>query len=119
MNEVYNKAIELIERDKLYKKSRKREIVNKRMFIFSMLRNEGMTFQQIADLFNLNHATVIHGINRFKDLKSTRDFSLYLDTQEYSSLFEEKDLTLHDDILRAKTIKELMSIKHKIKKSLY
>lgn len=119
MNEVYNKAIKLIERDKLYKKNRKRELINKRIFIFSMLRNEGMTFQQIADLFNLNHATVIHGINRFKDLKSTRDFSLKLDTQEYKCFFEDKNFSLHDDILKAKTIKDLMLIKDRIKKSLY
>jgi hypothetical protein len=119
MNEVYNKAIELIKRDKLRKKNRKRELINKRIFIFSMLRNEGMTFQQIADLFNLNHSTVIHGINRYKDLKSTRDFSLNLDTQEYKCFFEDKNFSLHDDILKAKTIKHLMLIKDRIKKGLY
>lgn len=52
------------------KKCRKRNIVIARMTLMYFLRkNTHMTLQQIADLFNQDHTTVLHSLQTIRDLR--------------------------------------------------
>ena len=49
--------------DELYSKSRKRELVEKRMVLMYTLRKSvGMTLHKIANSLDKNHATIIHAV---------------------------------------------------------
>ena len=55
--------------DDLKAKTRRREYVDARRIAYYILRNvHGFSFQTIANEFNKNHASVIHGIKDFKFL---------------------------------------------------
>jgi len=53
--------------------NRKREYVTARMFIYAYLYAKGKTLHQIADMFNRDHATVLHSITKLKDLIEVKD----------------------------------------------
>jgi hypothetical protein len=60
----------------LVKKSRKRDIVYKRQYMFSELR-KSLTFEQIAHIFEMNHSTVIYGISQH-DLFMKQNDMIYM-----------------------------------------
>jgi hypothetical protein len=60
---------EIIEQDGLAQKNRKREIVHRRIYLFRKLREDGHTLKGIGSLFNMNHATILHGLKTYKYLK--------------------------------------------------
>ena len=49
-------------------KSRKKEFVEPRHFCYYVLRKLDYTLKQIADFFNVDHSTIIHGVNKFNSL---------------------------------------------------
>ena len=52
--------------EQLYSKSRKREIVDKRMILAYLLRTAlGMTYHDIGEALKKNHATIIYHIRHF------------------------------------------------------
>jgi len=57
-----------IDVQKLYKKSRLREIVEPRAVILYLLRKNGMTYMKTGNIFNLDHATVIYHYKRVIEL---------------------------------------------------
>ena len=71
--------------DQLYSKSRKRDLVEKRMVLmYTLRRSVGMTLHKIADALKKNHATVIYAI------KSIDDFiKVYPHIQRYYDASEE------------------------------
>lgn len=71
--------------DELYSKSRKREIVEKRMVLMYTLRKSvGMTLHRIANSLNKNHATIIHAV------KSIDNFiKVYPHIQHYYDVADE------------------------------
>ena len=110
-----------IEKDDLKKRCRKRKYIHKRIYFFYILREAGATLQEIADLFDLNHATVIHGIKRYKELRDTNDRLLKLDLVEYTGKIKLKKRTynLRKDILKATTVADLGVIKRRTENNLY
>jgi len=67
--------IEVIKHYDLSSKSRKREMVYRRMYLFKYLREmKGMSFERIGLLFNRDHATVIHGSKQVNALLKYEDF---------------------------------------------
>jgi len=53
-------------------KSRKKEIVIAKMFIFFYLRNYLYhSFQQIGNMFDMKHSSIIHSLKTFEDLCQT------------------------------------------------
>jgi histidyl-tRNA synthetase len=72
-------------------------------------------------MFELNHATVIHGINTYKNLKRTKDELLLLDIADYDGKFKfhKKTYDLKKDILKATTIRDLDKIKSRTENNLY
>tara|TARA_B100000519_G_C14258208_1_gene446150 strand:+ start:289 stop:732 length:444 start_codon:yes stop_codon:yes gene_type:complete len=54
--------------EQLYSKSKKRELVEKRMVLVYVLRKSiGMTFHNIANALEKNHATMIHAVKSIEN----------------------------------------------------
>ena len=71
--------------EQLYSKSRKRELVEKRMVLMYTLRKSvGMTLHKIASSLDKNHATIIHAV------KSIENFiQVYPHIQRYYDVADE------------------------------
>jgi hypothetical protein len=121
MEDLIKNVEYFIQKDELKKKCRKRKYIHKRIFFFYTLRNAGLTYQRIAEMFELNHATVIHGINTYKNLKRTKDELLLLDIADYDGKFKfhKKTYDLRKDILKATTVADLGVIKRRTENNLY
>ena len=66
---------EHIEKYSLDVPCRKREVVYKRMYLFKYLQQmEGMSLTAIGKLFNKDHATVMHGLKTYENVKVYDDF---------------------------------------------
>ena len=134
----------IIQKDGLDKKCRKVPTVNKRMYLFNILRKQGLTLYQIGKMFKMHHATVIHGIKRYNELADSFDFLLELDTTAYRQILENESVykaksfkidteeyqvilknapkikyILEKEILEAETLQELRKITRKLYNNLY
>jgi hypothetical protein len=74
---MLEKIKELIEKDGLDGPSQRIDLVYKRSYLFSILR-ENMTLQEIGNLFNRHHSVVIHGLKQHKKMMS--------ETYEYNGM---------------------------------
>ena len=112
---------QIIEQDGLAEKNRKREIIHRRIYLFSQLRQNGHTLQEIANLFNMNHATIFHGLNTYKNLTETNDKYLKHDTQYYELLFRlnKPEVDLVKEIRLATNLRALRKIQERIKNNLF
>ncbi len=80
--------IKYIEDNKLNSKDRYRHIVYKRFYLSNLLRNNGLTLQEIGKIFKKDHATIMYGIKIHKDFMSIND-SIYIEhTEQERLLFE-------------------------------
>ena len=72
-------------------------------------------------MFELNHATIVHGIKTYQYLKKAKDPLLFLDIAEYDGKFKfhNTKYDLKTDILKATTIRDLEIIKGRTEKELY
>jgi hypothetical protein len=118
-NRKVEKLIEIIEKHGLITRSRKHTVVYPRYYTFVKLRQYGLGFQQIADIYKMNHSSVIHGISIHKMLTKIGD-SIY---REYISPvkfeFEGNTDTLEDAVLSAKRLEDFLYIQEKIKLGAY
>ena len=114
----------IIKKDGLAKKCRFPHMVNKRIFLFNFLRNNGYGFKEIGNLFNLGHATVIHGIKRYNALNATNDAMLQVDTEHYVDKLKDVKAAvikynLEKDVRKATTVRDLDIIKRRLTNNLY
>jgi hypothetical protein len=110
------KAYFLIEKDKLNEKNRKREIIYKKCYLQSKLRDYGMTYKAIGKMFNQNHASVIHNVKTHIDLDEYYRDSYHTDIHEYICLLKDYKIkppkrNLLKDIQNANTLYALGNIK--------
>jgi len=115
---------QVIEKDGLNSKERYSPLIHRRMYMYAIMRKHGMPFQKIGSFFNRNHATIIHGIKRYKDLTKSNDAMLKVDTEEYEQIFGEipvpkKTYNLEKDVRKATTINDLDIIKRRLNNNLY
>lgn len=115
---------QVIKKDGLATKHRHVQLVNKRIYLYTIMRKHGMPYQKIGSFFNRNHATIIHGIKRYKDLTKYEDEMLKIDTEEYEQVFgkipvPKKTYNLEKDVKKATTIGDLNIIKRRIDNNLY
>jgi len=90
MEELIKDIEFLISKDNLRQKNRKREKIHKRMYLYNMLKDYGYSYVRIAAMFSNHHATVIHAIYEYKQLKEINDKILYNDTNEYIKFFKKR-----------------------------
>ena len=112
---------EIIEQDGLAQKNRKREIVHRRIYLFRKLREDGHTLKGIGSLFNMNHATILHGLKTYKDLVETKNKAFQYDVEYYKLLLslERPELDLRKEIKEAKNLKDLRKIQGRIRNKFY
>ena len=60
---------------RLFQKSRELRITEARQSAMVILREKGETYQTIADLFGMNHGTVIHAVSTHEKRMSDRLFA--------------------------------------------
>jgi hypothetical protein len=119
---MIEQIIEHIKEHELNKPSRAREYVYRRSFLCYLLRKQGWTYQKIADLFNRNHATILHAIgvhNQFMQHKDTIYLSyIQMEIQLFEPVIEVKR-NIYDDILRVNNTTDLAIIKRRIANNEY
>lgn len=124
MSEFINKVQYLIEKDGLNERNRKREIMYRKCYLQSKLRESGMNLREIGAMFNQHHASIIHNI-RTHHIMSEMYSSIY--SAEISEYVEEltgikvelKQRDLIDDIVNCKSMYQLRVIKRRIKEKKY
>ena len=112
---------QIIEQDGLAQKNRKREIVHRRIYLFRKLREDGYTLKRIGGMFNMNHATILHGLKTYQDLTDINDKVFKHDIEYYKLLLslERPELDLRNEIKEAKNLTDLRLIQSRIKNNLY
>jgi hypothetical protein len=112
---------EIIEQDGLGKKNRKREIIHRKIYLFNALRNEGYALKRIGDLFNMHHASILHGLNTYQNLVDTKDKQLKLDIEYYELLLKNNkpNIDLLSEIKEAKNLNDLRIIQQRLANELY
>jgi chromosomal replication initiation ATPase DnaA len=87
------KIKQLIEQDGLASKSQKQKHVHQRHYLFYLLRERvGMTQEAIGELFNRDHATVLHGVKMHKTREEMKDPYMNRDIAQYKELLEDDNL---------------------------
>ena len=121
MQDLINNVEYFIKKDGLKTKSRKPYFVHRRWYFYSVLRDAGVTYKSIAEMFEKNHASVIYGIRRYKQLRELKDKLLLLDIADYDGRIKlyKKTYDLKTDILKATTIWDLEIIKGRTENNLY
>ena len=112
---------QIIEQDGLAQKNRKREIVHRRIYLFNQLRKDGYTLKRIGGLFNMNHATILHGLKTYQDLTDINDKLFQHDIEYYKLLLslERPELDLRKEIKEARNLVDLRKIQARIKNNFY
>lgn len=105
-----------IDKYDLKEKSRYRYQLDKRYFLFNILKNDGMSFSLIGRIFGLSHATVMHGIKNHKEWFYINDPSYRENTKELREEFKHVCFvkTLKEVILECDSLEELEIIKSQI-----
>ena len=116
-------AIKVIEMYGLDRKTRKQEILYGRYYIMAKLRQIGCTYEMIGELFDKDHATVIHAVNNHNHFTKVSDFTYRLAIEPvkvtYKQLNQEIQLNIYNDVLSCANFEELLLIKEKIHNGMY
>ena len=87
------KIKQLIEKDALASQSQRQVHVHKRHYLFYLLKERvGMTLEAIGELFNRDHATVIHGIKTYKTRVEMKDPYMNRDIAEYKEFLQDDNV---------------------------
>jgi len=92
LKEYGKKLVDFIEQKKdicLCNPSKKQNQVITRMILFTYLHGKKMSLTNIGKLFNRDHASVIHGLNLYKDYLATRDEMFIKCNSEIQELINE------------------------------
>jgi chromosomal replication initiation ATPase DnaA len=78
----------------LNSKSRKRDNVCLRFSVFEHLRSKELSLTKIGLLFNRDHASVIHGLQKFKDYYEQKDNYFLIQHNKILSLIDRYNNTI-------------------------
>jgi len=87
MEDLLKDVAFIIERDNLKEKNRQRHKVHKRMYLYNVLHSYEYSLVRIASLFDKNHATIIHSITQYKNLRDCEDEMMLKDIAIYQRFF--------------------------------
>jgi hypothetical protein len=124
METLIDRIHEIIETENLRERTKKPNKVHRRWFIFSYLRKNKFVYREIAELFQMNHATIIYGITQAELFERSKDEMFLIDTLD---LFEEfnnktikiKERNLIQDIMESKNLYDLTKIKKRLQNNVY
>lgn len=112
-----DKIKELIEKDGLLTKSRHRHLIDKRSYLYALLREEGFTLEKIGKMFDKDHATILNGIKKHEFYTAVKDYSYDKNTEDYRRELEAQVIpvrSLKDDVLRCTNTTMLKIIQERI-----
>jgi len=111
--------------DNLSSKDRYRDLIYKRSYLYSLLREDGWNLARIGKLFNRDHATVLNGL-KIHDNYYGKDKIYDCTIREYvkqlgkvSIIPDEDKPTIYQDILNCHNTTALGIIKQKIRDGYY
>jgi len=124
METLIERIHEIIKTENLRERTKKPNKVHRRWFIFSYLRKNNFIYREIAEIFGMNHATIIYGITQAELFERSKDEMYLIDTKD---LFEEfnnktikiKERNLIQDILESKNYHDLTKIKKRLQNNVY
>ena len=117
INSLVDDIAYLIAKDSLDIPNRKREVINKRMYLCNALHSYGYGYTLIGNLFKKNHASVINAVKQYQALSNVKDSELIKDIAEYKEFLEErKDCYIIEKKVAKKIIDDNEYIIQKIQK---
>ena len=87
MENLIDRINEIIETENLRERTKKPTKVHRRWFLFSLLRNKGVIFQKIGDMFGMDHATILYGVRQVEIYKKAKDEFYLMDTADLEEIF--------------------------------
>jgi hypothetical protein len=124
MENLIERIHEIIETENLRERTKKPNKVHRRWFIFAYLRKNNYVLREIAELFNMNHATIIHGIRQAELFEKVKDEMFLIDTLDLFQEFKNKTIKIKDrdliqDIMESKNLYDLTKIKRRLQNNVY
>lgn len=118
MNKI-ERIHQIIKIEKLFEKSKKQNKVHRRYFIYDYLRKNEYRLREIAELFNVDHSTIIYGINQVNLFEQTKDEMFYIDTldlfQEFNGVkIKQRSRSLINDIMASTHLNDLTKIQRRL-----
>ena len=124
MENLIERIHEIIETENLRQRTKKPNKVHRRWFIFAYLRKNNYVLREIAELFNMNHATIIHGIRQAQLFEQVKDEMFLIDTLDLFQEFKNKTIKIKErnliqDIMESKNLYDLTKIKRRLQNNVY
>ena len=124
METLIERIHEIIKTENLRERTKKPNKVHRRWFIFSYLRKNNFIYREIAELFQMNHATIIHGITQAELFERSKDEMFLIDTLDLFEEFNNKTIKIKErnlikDILESKNLYDLTKIKKRLQNNVY
>ena len=124
MENLIDRIHEIIETENLRQRTKKPNKVHRRWFIFAYLRKNNYVLREIAELFDMNHATIIHGIRQAQLFEQVKDEMFLIDTLDLFQEFKNKTIKIKDrdliqDIMESKNLYDLTKIKRRLINNVY
>ena len=115
---------EIIKTENLRERTKKPNKVHRRWFIFSYLRKNNFIYREIAEIFGMNHATIIYGITQAELFERAKDEMYLIDTKDLFEEFKNKKIKLKErnliqDIMESKNLYDLTKIKRRLQNNVY
>ena len=115
---------EIIKTENLRERTKKPNKVHRRWFIFAYLRKNNYVYREIAELFQMNHATIIHGITQAEVFERAKDEMFLIDTLDLFQEFKNKTIKIKErnliqDIMESKNLYDLTKIKRRLQNNVY
>ena len=124
MENLIDRIHEIIETENLRQRTKKPNKVHRRWFIFAYLRKNNYVLREIAELFDMNHATIIHGIRQADLFERVKDEMFLIDTLDLFQEFKNKTIKIKErnliqDIMESKNLYDLTKIKRRLLNNVY
>ena len=115
---------EIIKTENLRERTKKPNKVHRRWFIFAYLRKNNYVLREIAEIFQMNHATIIHGIRQAELFEQVKDEMFLIDTLDLFQEFKNKTIKIKErnliqDIMESKNLYDLTKIKRRLENNVY
>jgi transposase len=124
METLIERIHEIIETENLRERTKKPNKVHRRWFIFNYLRRNNFIYREIAEIFGMNHATIIYGITQAELFEDIKDEMFLIDTKDLFEEFKNKKIKLKErnliqDIMESKNLYDLTKIKKRLQNNVY
>ena len=104
-------------------KSKDRHVpkIYRRAYLYHVLNRLNYSLKHIGELFDRNHATILHGLRVHESLHSCKDklYMMYIDELDSMLIYDHEKVHLYSDVMKCRNMKELEIIKQRIQRNYY